>query len=232
MADELSRPASIDALYLSRGENSAPHRPLMQGDVLNGISLPLFDGEAGLAIVLTHPCSMRAGPALRKTQLVCRVRGYQEVPFDQWDRHLRWMPLPLLDEEKPDTHVAACFEELTSVATTDLPVEQRIACLSPHGISLLQQRLTYYLTRLAPPLPQLIQVCAHVLEEADLLEEWVTASHRVGADMQGASEAFDAFITSSPEGDAGTWQGALRDPARRASARRASRETMNHTYPE
>jgi hypothetical protein len=203
----------------------------MQGDVIDAIHLPVFDDAAGPVVVLTHPCSMRAGPALRKTQLVCRVKTYQHVPFEQWGGHLRWMPLPSLHEADEGNHSAACFDEMTAMATNELLAAERIACLSPHGISILQQRLTYYLTRLAPPLFQLVDICAHVLEEADLLEEWTESASAVGVEAASAAQAFDDFIRSSPESDAGTWQAALRDPAKRASVRRASRERMKETFP-
>jgi hypothetical protein len=230
VSDALSSPASFEELYIARGKNSAPHRPLMQGDVVDGVQLPLFTVTPTPVIVLTHPCSMRAGAALRKTQLVCKVKAYQHVPLEDWNRHLRWMPLPTLNDVGAD-NMAASFEEMTAVATEDLPLDNRLACLSPHGISILQQRLTYYLTRLAPPLVQLINVCAHVLEEADLLEEWTEAGSKVGAESAAAAQEFDEFIRGSPGGDLGSWQDALRDPARRASVRRASRERMAAVFP-
>jgi hypothetical protein len=61
-------------LYLARGEEVNPNRPLFTGDVILDIPIPGVQ-DAGPAMVVAHPCSIR-GPAgrLLETTLVAAVR--------------------------------------------------------------------------------------------------------------------------------------------------------------
>lgn len=46
----------------------------MQGDAFGGVEIPGLDDGPGLAMVLTHACSMRQGPQLRPRLLLGRVK--------------------------------------------------------------------------------------------------------------------------------------------------------------
>ena len=57
--DTLECPDAAEHLYLAASPDEVPiARPVMTGDVFTDIAVPGLDGT-GLAIVLTHPCSMR-----------------------------------------------------------------------------------------------------------------------------------------------------------------------------
>lgn len=59
MADDLDKPETDDDLYLARGEEVPPARPLMTGDVFAGITIPGVSDEPAAGMAVTHPCSMR-----------------------------------------------------------------------------------------------------------------------------------------------------------------------------
>ena len=77
---------------------------------------------------------------------------------------------------------------------------------------LLQQRFIASLTRVVVPLDNLRQACEHVLEEADLLEEWV---EELGTsdDSAEAVKAFTEFMDDGLRDD-------LTDPTRRSQVRK------------
>lgn len=130
-----------DELYLSRNPDVNPYRPLLQGDVLRDIQIAGLD-DAGLAIVLTHPCSMRRGPALVPRQLVARVVDAAPFPLTAWATgHMRSMPLPALVPDEPERHFVAQFEEVGAVPSAALVEAERLACLDPRGICLFAAAL-------------------------------------------------------------------------------------------
>ena len=55
-----------------------------------------------------------------------------------------------------------------------------MACLDTKGILLLLQRLTFNMTRYAPYLDTLLETIEYVLEEVDLMEEWMRGRLNVG----------------------------------------------------
>jgi hypothetical protein len=218
----LEQPESADELYLARGGEVNEHRPYLQGDVFREVAIPGLGDDSGLAIILTHPCSMRKGATLVARQLVARVRETPELPFDQWvTGHHREMPLPALLHEEPNRHFSASFEAVGAVESEALVNHERIACLDPRGMCLLQQRFVFYMTRLAPPTWELLAVIEPVLEETELMEEWVgSAARHGGASREEAEASFHGLIREAPEGMTMTLQSALEEPTRRAAVRR------------
>lgn len=200
MPSKLECPDTADELYWARGSDVSATRPMLTGDVFRGLAIPGIESPATYAAVMTHPCSMRRGSQLVARMLVASVRTYSSMSADprpsQWAGHGRVMPLPDLTED--GSHYAIFFEELGQVATSDLLERQnsagRVACLSPLGINLLQQRFANYLTRWVIPTVELNEVSEPVLVEAELLEEWTTEAVDAGIDGNLASEAFERFI--------------------------------------
>lgn len=219
--ERLECPVSAGDLYLAADITEVEAgRPIMTGDVFDDISIPGLD-QAGLAIILTHPCSMRRdGVRLAERLLMARVRYYQHVPFKRWESH-NWkvMPLPNLNGSEH----AAMFSDIGLVPSNDLLRIQRIASLTPFGINLLQQRLIWYLTRFVAPTHRLNEACDVVFEEAELCEDWVVARTGQGISLDDAETEFHDWIRGGrPE----TRQEALKDPQQRAGVRREMRGAL------
>lgn len=220
---ELECPDAAEDLYLaaSRGEVE-PSRPVLTGDIFADVVIPGVDGT-GLGIVLTHPCSMRTdGVALARRLLMARVSAGGEIPIKQWKTgHFKVMPLPLLMGE----HHSALFEEMGMVESAILRATNRVACLTPYGINLLQQRFVWYLTRFLGPTHRLGEASEAVFEEVDLCSEWVSAATGAGDDPEAAETMFHEWIRLSDE--SGTRrQDLLREPQRRAGVRREMRSRI------
>ncbi len=229
-SDDLEFPASADDLYLARGVEVSAARPLMQGDVLEDVELPGIDDGHGKAAILTHPCSMRRGSRLADRLLVGRVGTTTPLALEAWATgHIRVMPLPELDPNAPQQSYAASFENVSSAASTDLVGKQRIACLSDHGIALLEQRYVFYLTRFVVPSEQLHMVCAPVLAECELQEEWMGRSAISNVPREAAEEAFHEFIRAPREGRE-SLQEALEEASKRGFVVKEVRGEMNTRF--
>lgn len=231
MDDFLAKPESEDALYLARGADVEPFRPVLQGDVFRDVVIPGVVVEHDHAMVIAHPCSMRKGAALLPRIQMIPVTRYQNVPFHRWpDSHLRVLPLPAVSA---GGHSAALFEETGMVESTELTFERRIAVLSETGVLLLQQRYVHSLTRAVMQLERLERACGHVLAEAELQEDWCSElvpgrieNGEPAADALAAeTEAFHAFVTAK-EGNDPSIQEMLEEPVRRGDARRRVREEI------
>lgn len=166
-----------DDLYEERGAVSYC-RPILQGDIFDGVVLPGFGNEPRKVQIVTHPCSMRRGPVINERIQVAPVHDFQKIP--DWNGHVRFMPLP--DLLTDDTWWAAKFVDLTAVNAAELTLDRRIASLAHPGIHVLQQRLVYHHTRLDLSLSDFRRMSAPVLAEAEMQELWVEA--RVPIDQQ------------------------------------------------
>jgi hypothetical protein len=157
------------------------------------------------------------GGLLRPRLLMGRVTptGVIRLP---WEGNFKLLPLPELVAGRTGGHWAVNFEDIGSVRTELLNLDDRIACLDDRGVLLLQQRHTHHLTRFVVETVVLYEQSASVLLEAELLEEWLSAAlnRLAGEDWDSAcsqeTTAFDDFL--SPMRDH------LKDPARRAAVRR------------
>lgn len=200
MTTDLDRPGEIDDLYLARGEEVSPHRPILQGDVFADVEIGGLETK-GTIIVVSHPCTMRTGATLKSRLQAARVRADgPPIRLEDWaDGHFRAMPLPGLKGNS--TNASAVLSEIGLVQASDLKLDHRIACLSEAGIYLLQQRLVFCLTRVRIGLDTLAEASRHVLDEVDLLEEWVerqvpdTAATGFSEALVKASEEFDVFLS-------------------------------------
>jgi len=126
----------------------------------------------GMAIVVAHPCSMRGREArLEPGILTAAMTAGGSVGKSAWAKgHFGLMPLPDLVE--PGRLCVAELDDIGKASTQRLLESPRIACLSPYGVNLLQQRFIWRLTRFEVPTHKLHEASVHVFEEADLLEEW------------------------------------------------------------
>jgi hypothetical protein len=223
----LDSPASEDEIYLARAGEVDPYRPICQGDIFGNVEIPGLAGRTR-AMVLSHPCAMRAGPRLRARVTVAPVSDHQNIPLAEWSTgHLRLMPLPVLDLEQPGQAHAAKLEEPMTIASSNLALEDRLATLSNRGIVLLEQRYIHNHSRASIPLELLYEVSAAVLEELELQESWNLALVRPGVEgggdltalLEQEAEAFDQVMLSAHE-DTRSLRELLQTSSERASVRR------------
>jgi hypothetical protein len=177
-----------DALYDERADVSRA-RPLLQGDVFDGVILPGFGTEPKRVQIVAHPCAMRTGAALTPRITVAPVELHQLVTGRGWQGNLRVMPLADLVEGE---HFATKFVDVTACPAGLLTRDRRIATLSNQGIYVLQQRLIKHYTRTEMALEVLRSESAPVLTEAELLWDWL---ERVLTDAEiGDDGALDAEV--------------------------------------
>ena len=221
--EELECPATASELYLAASPDEVEAaRPFLTGDVFSGVLVPGLECS-GLAIVLTHACSMRVdGVDLAKRMLMARVAPSPQIPFDKWKTgHFKVMPLPGLMGE----HHSARFDEMGLVESATLQAAERVACLTPYGANLLQQRFIWHLTRFLAPTHRLGAASEAVFQEADMEEEWVANAIGKGTDTADAARAFHDWVRSSDESGVNR-QDQLKEPQRRAGIRKEMRRLL------
>ena len=196
MAEPLELPRSIAELYLARVHEVSSMRPIMTGDVFSDIEIPgveHVDGdERKLAMVITHPCSMRQGVKMKVKQQMIRVVRSKPVELPAWrSQYFDRLPLPALlqplDTDEPadedgTNDYAALFELRGRVSTAELLLSRRIVCLSEEGVALLHQRISHADTRYPARIGDLMSACSGVFAEAELAQEWNERLIRVDVD--------------------------------------------------
>lgn len=201
-----------DQLYLVRDEDVSPSRPFFTGDVLEQVAIPgVQDSDA--AIIIAHPCAMRGRAAqLLDRILVASVRHHDPMPAAKWtEGFYDRMPLPECRGPGTDFMVAH-LDDIGKAKRDDICSTKRLACMSPVGVNMLQQRLVHHLTRVEVRTSTIWEAFAHTYEEADLLEEWTEDMAALMGPIDAASE-FDIWIRLESR------QQRLRDPQHRASIR-------------
>jgi len=204
-------------LYIDRGVDVNPNRPIFTGDVFDSVAIAGVQ-ESGMAIVVAHPCSMRAGTSLKPRILMAAVMEHVSAGPNAWTRGFFDLT-PLPDLVASGLHVGS-FEELGQARGAELDAGHRLACLSPFGVNLLQQRFIFYLTRLEVPTFRLQEAFGQYFEEVDLLEDWIDNLEGGNIDGRTAAGLFDTFLRTDL-GAGRTLQKDLRDPQGRASVRQA-----------
>lgn len=142
------------------------------------------------------------------------VRSHQQVSRRRWAAggFSRLYPLPALGVHG---YCVGHLDELGRAAIGDVLGTERVACLSEIGVNLLQQRLTFHLTRAEIPTERFHEAFAHTIVEADILEDWTDTLTEGGRSVSEAAKQFETFIrTGEP-----TLQEQLRQPERRAFVR-------------
>lgn len=212
----MEAPSTEDDLWLARGPDVNPNRPLFTGDIFPDVEIP--GAEVGRVMIIAHPCSMRGrNAALKARILVAPVRPYQRLHLENWrDGHSGVFPIPGVDG-----NAAVHLDSLGTAPSGELDPRGRIACLSELGVNLLQQRLVMRLTRVDIPTGTFHEAFSHTYEEADLLEEWTDILSEKGIDAAEAARRFEELIRAPREPM--NLQEALRDTQQRAQVRREVR---------
>jgi hypothetical protein len=225
----LDAPRSADDLYLVRGAEVEPFRPIVTGDVFREVVIPGVSTDPVTAMVLSHPCSMREGAHLRSHVQMAAIQRGAPIDLPHWDGNFGVMPLPEL-QRAGDRRGRAVFELAGRVATNALRLDCRVACLDTQGLLLLLQRLAFNMTRVLIDLDVLLQSIDYVLEEVDLLEEWMRTRLVGTTDIPAAiAENEDAFDVVMRRLVAGTsLRDRLRDPKSRATVRREVRSALTN----
>jgi hypothetical protein len=224
VAETLDAPDDDDAVYLAVGSVVEDVRPVNQGDVYRGITLPGFPAnDHDIVILTTHPCSLRAGAVLKQRLQAAPVRRAKHISPADWAASFqRHMPLPGLLQNKA---YMATLTESSIVTPSQLAGADRIAALSEDGILLLQQRLVWAMTHAVIRLDTLAEYSAPAFAEIELLEEWNDA---LCADdeadrpkrLAAIAEEFETYIrTSSVQAD-------LAQERKRGDARRRARNEL------
>ena len=186
-------------LYDERGEVSRA-RPILQGDVFDGVVLPGFGDQGWKVQVVAHPCSMRKGADLTPRITVAPVEAHQKIKGNGWNSNYRLMPLAELVD---GVHFATKFVDVTACPAELLTRSRRIATLSNQGIYVLQQRLIMHYARTEMGLEVLRSQSAPILTEAELLWDWlerVLSEDEIADDTALGAEA-TVFETWMRDGD-------------------------------
>lgn len=167
-------------LYL---EEASIYRPISTGDIFFDAPVAGSTAEeraSGLTMVLSHPSAMRKGPEL-ETRVrggpVVEVEGLSTVKYTP--KHFDVFALPCFGEvarenghEVVDGRWAARLIPGGSVESACLNVRQRVACLSPKGVTVLLQKLVHADTRAAVREDTIEGTIASKLEEIEQLQTW------------------------------------------------------------
>ena len=118
------------------------------------------------------------------------------------------------------------YELCGRVESATLLAAERVACLDPFGICLLLQRKVHDEARVVVPTTDFHAACAHVFEEAELLEDWLSAARSAGElDLDAAAVEMHEFLRA-PRDSEMSLQEALLDVAKRTHVRRVVRERL------
>ena len=195
-------------------EEASPYRPIATGDIFGGVRVPGSnedEADYDLTMVIAHPSAMRKGAAIEPRARAAVVAPVDGVSKKKWTPgYFDVFPLPLLSAIAKENGFeiaargwAALLQVAAPIATEDLDVRRRVACLSPKGIHLLLQRLVHADTRF-PVREELIEeVFAPKLEELEMLQTWVEEfvleELEAGADFDealvAATRDFEAVMT-------------------------------------
>lgn len=221
-----------DLLYYSRGDEDSVYRPVLTGDVYDGLFLPGSTGteKNRTVIILQHPCSMRTnGMDLVWHILAAEVTRHKPLTPQEWtDGYFRLMPLPGLHPEDTSGRrdQAANFVNLYTLTPAQLESATRVASLSEFGIDLLLQRWVHYSSRVIVPTFQFQEATAGFYMEAELLEEWCEALSD-GKDLKAIRESGAECMTWLREDrDGHTYQDMLRNAQTRSTVRREIRKEI------
>lgn len=166
------------------------------------------------------------GVNLADRLLMARVTATADIPLHKWARgFFRVMPLPDLN----GGFHAARLDEIGLVVSAAVQSAQRLACMTPFGINLLQQRFIAYLTRFVVPTFRLNEACAAVFDEADLCEEWSSVAVDAGMPLEQAAATFHDWIRAADSSGI-TRQAQLAEPQRRSGVRRDMRRHLTENF--
>lgn len=202
----------VDDLFDYRGASGTAAAPPLwlphhQGDVFENVEIPgLTYGpdEPRLALLFLHPCTMRRGAVLKGAVTMVKVSRLTSKVRAQptfWATRFAEMPLPDLAGTGQNTH-GGVFLEIGTVQSGELHRGRRVATLSLHGRTIMQQRIINHFTRLVPTLDELQQATRAVETEIELQADWVEAACKKSggiADVavQKAEADFDGYMSAT-----------------------------------
>lgn len=191
MSTGLIEPENDEAI-LDWDEEALRLNAVMTGDVFQ--SVPVEDTTTTIMIV-GHPCTIRGADARLLPRIPCvRVVERQWVPYRRWTSG-HWNHFPIAGAAGLGD-VAASLLDWVTVNGAELARERRQLTLTEFGIVVLQQRLIHSLTRFAPPRLDLEESMRHVLREAELERDWVSALDDEG-DLAVLIGEFNAFMSAA-----------------------------------
>lgn len=228
---ELETPAPLESIYLSRGDEVEPHRPVFSGDVFGSIDAEGTVGE--MIIILQHPCALRvAGTQLVPRLLAARIRAVRNVRSNWANESVRHLPLPNLLQT--DQTYVADFTDIELIPSTELTTNRtRLAILSMVGVNLLMQRWVHHNSRVTVKTITFGTQIAGPYDEADLASDWCEQLEDLGTDAEELQEAFHEWIRQPWSNESSlTRQQMLDNAQQRPSVRRAmSREIRARRRP-
>ncbi|MET7746568.1 hypothetical protein [Streptomyces sp. NPDC005385] len=174
MPIEMGRPKNPRDLYHACGGDVVTARPLLTGDVFEDVTIIEADGttRAITAMVLDHPCSLRADGVTLVPRLAVAVVLPAEGAHWSGSFNRMFLPVPFPQTSKEVKACAAFFDQCYHVSPEQLHVGKRIACLNPLGINILLQRRVKHFSRVTVEAFKFQEANEGVYEEADLIEEW------------------------------------------------------------
>ena len=207
MVEKLAEIPSSSDLYDYRLDGNS-HLPLWlpynQGDIFAGVSLPGIesDSDDNFAMLFMHPCTMREG--VRLTQRVTMVQVRRKHATKVLDEPRYWkspkvMPLPDLPGGGVSTHFAD-FMLISTVDSTVIPRDARVAQLSALGRHHMLQRIIFHLTRSAPSIDTIESSVLRVQAELALQADWVAAAAGDGVNelseeqVQGYEASYQRYL--------------------------------------
>jgi hypothetical protein len=125
-------------LYLARGDDVNPNRPVFTGDVYHNVAIPGVQ-DKGMGLVVAHPCSFRIGDGqLAERVLTASVESVAKQGPRAWTKMFSDR-MPLTDLEGEHSYWAGHLDKIGRALASDLLATERLACLSAFGVNMLQQ---------------------------------------------------------------------------------------------
>ncbi|MER7871463.1 hypothetical protein ABTZ90_31110 [Streptomyces cellulosae] len=223
MTHQMEKPVDPEDLYRAWGDDVVSARPILTGDVFDGVQLIDTDGTKRhkTVMVLDHPCSLRTdGVNLMPRLTVAEVRHRQPGKWEGCYNRF-FLPAPFPGAEGPKQPSAAFFDACYHVSPEQLEAGTRLACLSDFGLNLLLQRRVHHFSRVVVPTFEFQNANGGVYDEADLVEEWCLDREEDGLKPLEAAAECVAWLREEEDGV--RRQVLLRDPQRRSNVRRQMR---------
>ncbi|XTZ13758.1 hypothetical protein ACQSSU_19835 [Micromonospora echinospora] len=175
----LDDPSSAADIYDSRGDEVEVVRPLFQGDIFTDVVLPGISDDSRMAMIVSHPCSMRTNGEVAEFVTVASVDSRSSpIPLHKWSSSFyRAMPLPdLILKEDNNPFYYVNLNMVSTIRSSTLDRTKRMACLSEYGVQLLQQRYVFNLTRVVVESQTIYRELAPLFAELELGYDWTAAA--------------------------------------------------------
>jgi hypothetical protein len=218
MAITLETPTPPELMYMARGDDVDPFRPLFTGDVYKRRE---SGGNTNVVVVLQHPCALRIGGVdLVPNVLSAPLKPSSRHRSDWAKESMRVMPFPALEH---GADFSADFVGVVLIPSADFATAwERIAILSELGVNLLVQRWVHHNSRVVIPTITYNAQTAGPFHEADLEAEWCwSLSSTTPAGISVEHDFHDWLRQPWSVDETQSRQEILDDPQKRAGVRRA-----------